>query len=72
MDEKILVQQHGLQSSFKGVIMTEQQYLLPCLPSLAVPQVVSHSSFAASPSTSPFEIILPSLTSAHLSRRHRP
>lgn len=31
MDEKILVQQHGLQSSFKGVLVAEQRYLLqPC------------------------------------------
>lgn len=72
MDEKILVKQHGLQSSFKGVIMTEQQYLLPRMPSLALPQVVSHSSFAATPSASPLQIILPSLTSTHLSCRHHP
>lgn len=43
MDEKILVQQHGLQSSFKGVIMTEQQYLLPHMPSLAMLQIDSRS-----------------------------
>lgn len=72
MDEKILVEQHDLQSSFKRVIMTEQQYLLPRMPSLAVPQVDSHSSFAAFPSASPFQIILPSLTSARFSCRHHP
>lgn len=68
MDEKILVEQHDLQSSFKRVIMTKQQYLHPRMPSLDVPQVDSHSCFAAFPSASP--IILPSLTSTHFSCRH--
>lgn len=62
MDEKILVRQHGLQSSFKEVIMTEQQYLLPHMPSVAVPQVVSYSSFTTSPSSSSPQITPPSLT----------